>query len=231
MATRWSFEIKCVLRKIIYVKKHNLIYQIGFRLELIAKIIGVILFVVMHSSTSVNYKDEDPHKWLNPPHFASLLDQSSMALRCARCFKCWAVRNDKRQIFPLQLHHIFCTPAICVHACAKHAPGLSNVIIWKPFLSFSWKFLCLSDNAHFGWHHTKASCRKQTEAQMKLNPYCSHTRCYQLMLVDGQSCGLSLARADMKVCFHGPQPASQSFGYCLMFVLESLAALCESTDR
>lgn len=46
----------------------------------------------------------------------------------------------------------------------------------------------------------------------------------------GQTCGPSLAQADMEACFHAPEPTSQSFGYCLMFVLEDLAALCESTD-
>lgn len=49
-------------------------------------------------------------------------------------------------------------------------------------------------------------------------------------VVYGQTCGPSLAQPDMAACFHGPEPSSQSFGYCLMFVLEALAALCESTD-
>lgn len=44
--------------------------------------------------------------------------------------------------------------------------------------------------------------------------------------VHGQTCGPSLAQADIQACFHGPQPASQSFGYSVMFVLEALAALC-----
>lgn len=49
-------------------------------------------------------------------------------------------------------------------------------------------------------------------------------------VVYGQTCGPSLAQADTEACFHGPEPTSQSFEYCLMFVLEALAALCESTD-
>lgn len=49
-------------------------------------------------------------------------------------------------------------------------------------------------------------------------------------MVYGQTRGPSLAQPDMAASFHGPVPTSQSFWYCLMFVLEALAALCESTD-
>lgn len=71
-----------------------------------------------------------------------------------------------------------------------------------------------------------SSCRKQTQSAAE----CVSVLPANVVLWRG-SCGASLAQTDTQVLF--PQHCAKRpviFGKCLVFVLEVLAALCESTD-
>lgn len=73
--------------------------------------------------------------------------------------------------------------------------------------------------------HSILDCTTPQSAAASKQTHCSVSVLLANM-VYGQTCGPSLAQTDMEACFHALEPTIQSFGYCLMFVLEALAALC-----